>query len=418
MQTTGQGTEALRREPGRALLAALVAASLGLLLATAIGRLGLAGGLAERLVYFLSLGVENGAGAWWSGMLFLGAAVLAYDACLLAGPGELPARRGWLILAVLLALLSLDEVGSLHERLELAGARLDLHALLILAPFAAAAGLAAAVALLELRAAGGAHRRRAAGFLPAFGLIGAVPVLETVTHARVPEESGLYVVLLLVEEGAEIAAALLVLRLCLGAALDGAAGRAGLLLALPQRLRRVHAGLWPLLALAGTLATALLEAPRLGRPADWASAAALFLAALALLRTRADAARPDRLRPARAATILGASVAVLYWPADGSVEIAGTVLGSRMLVAGGLTLLAIGPGLLRGRHGGADPATPFLALFAAVSPLVQPTSWAVHLASQALAFGVLAVIAREDGHPAAARGAGADAVRRRSLGRG
>jgi hypothetical protein len=60
-----------------------------------------------------SLGFEMNIGAWWSGVYLLSAALLAYE---LYGNSLEKNRVPWLILAIIFAGLSLDEIGSIHER--------------------------------------------------------------------------------------------------------------------------------------------------------------------------------------------------------------------------------------------------------------------------------------------------------------
>lgn len=59
-----------------------------------------------------NLGLELNLSVWWSSMLFFCAAALAFRLARTEGED----RLGWMGLAVVLAVLSLDELGSLHER--------------------------------------------------------------------------------------------------------------------------------------------------------------------------------------------------------------------------------------------------------------------------------------------------------------
>jgi hypothetical protein len=75
-------------------------------------------GAGERFIRWLwvrkfELGRENSFGSWWSGTLLLIACLHSLDGFV---AGRADARGAWLCLALVLALLSLDEVGSLHER--------------------------------------------------------------------------------------------------------------------------------------------------------------------------------------------------------------------------------------------------------------------------------------------------------------
>lgn len=55
------------------------------------------------------LGNENNLAAWWSGITLLLAAILAFEK-------HDSKNKAWLIVAFVLAILSLDEIGSIHER--------------------------------------------------------------------------------------------------------------------------------------------------------------------------------------------------------------------------------------------------------------------------------------------------------------
>lgn len=66
------------------------------------------------LVLPAQLGTELTPAAWWSGSLLLLAALAAVER---AHGGPVRTRRGWASLAVVLAVMSLSEIGSVHERL-------------------------------------------------------------------------------------------------------------------------------------------------------------------------------------------------------------------------------------------------------------------------------------------------------------
>lgn len=62
-----------------------------------------------RLVTPFSLHAENNIAVWWSGMLLLLAAILAFEK-------SKSSTNSWVIISGILACLSLDEIGSIHER--------------------------------------------------------------------------------------------------------------------------------------------------------------------------------------------------------------------------------------------------------------------------------------------------------------
>src|SRR5690606_32202148 len=68
---------------------------------------------------YFNLAHENNLAAWWSGSLLLVAALHALDGrAKLASLGDRRTAAAWAALALVLIALSLDEVGSLHERAE------------------------------------------------------------------------------------------------------------------------------------------------------------------------------------------------------------------------------------------------------------------------------------------------------------
>jgi len=66
-----------------------------------------------RLITPFSLHTENNFAVWWSGITLLLAGLLAYQRSIEKGKNTIV----WLILSLVLACLSLDEIGSFHERI-------------------------------------------------------------------------------------------------------------------------------------------------------------------------------------------------------------------------------------------------------------------------------------------------------------
>ena len=66
-----------------------------------------------RLIKPFNLGIENNISVWWSGMTILIAAILCYE---ISTNKNSATKLAWLVLAIVLAGFSLDEVGSFHER--------------------------------------------------------------------------------------------------------------------------------------------------------------------------------------------------------------------------------------------------------------------------------------------------------------
>ncbi|MFG1813495.1 hypothetical protein ACGFIF_07010 [Kribbella sp. NPDC049174] len=73
------------------------------------------GALADALS-LLNAAQERSLASWWTSALLAACCLLTIAAARLAGHGSGRAARPWLVLAVVFALLSLDEVVSLHER--------------------------------------------------------------------------------------------------------------------------------------------------------------------------------------------------------------------------------------------------------------------------------------------------------------
>jgi len=94
----------------------LTAFSLFLVLATFLIMVGLNVPFLNLFRGQLHLGHENNVAAWFSGMLFFSAGVHAFDGFIENRGARVQAAIAWLIIAIILLGLSLDEVGSLHER--------------------------------------------------------------------------------------------------------------------------------------------------------------------------------------------------------------------------------------------------------------------------------------------------------------
>ena len=70
--------------------------------------------LLERIFRQFDLGEEMNFAAWWSAMLLLAIALVCYEIYSAKQQQKLP----WLLIAIAFTLLSMDELGSLHERIE------------------------------------------------------------------------------------------------------------------------------------------------------------------------------------------------------------------------------------------------------------------------------------------------------------
>jgi hypothetical protein len=223
---------------------AIVGISLLLLLVTFVSYPLVGRGSLSLLLFTLGLGGEGNVGAWWSGMLFLLAAVFALDRAAAAQPSTTEGP-GWLALAAALALLSFDEVAWLHEFLT---GRNRLY----LVPLGAVGLGLVAYALVQLRRA----KVRLGTLLLGFALLATVPPQEFVQITQAWRNPWVYGARAFVEEGTEIVAALVLLSATSG----------GLL-----RLRVSGAGTFASLS-------------KLGTPLLWLAVVALPLAVAAMSR--------------------------------------------------------------------------------------------------------------------------------------
>ncbi len=156
------------------------------------------------ILFLFGFGGDGNIGAWWSGMLFLLSAVFALD-CSVDVQRSRTERRGWAGLAAALALLSFDEVATVHEFLSGYG-----H--LYLAPLGVLGLSLVGYALTHLRRANVPLRT----LFVAFGLLATVPLQEFVQWNIEWNNPWVYGVRALVEEGTEIAAVLLLLTFASG----------------------------------------------------------------------------------------------------------------------------------------------------------------------------------------------------------
>ncbi len=225
-----------------------------------------------RALFWLGLGGENNVGAWWSGMLLVLGAVLAFDG-FADSTHSRRERSGWCFLGFSLLLLSFDEVASLHEFLSDRG-------LAYLAVLGAVGLALVGYALTQLYRAGVATRRLALLMAP-FGLLATVPVHEAVQQAFAWPDPIVYGIRAALEEGTEIAAMLLfiwVLRANSVSLLRVAHD----VLATPAHRRRLVRASAIVLWLVFTAATFVL--PRPSGPADWLASVLFLLCALLALR--------------------------------------------------------------------------------------------------------------------------------------
>lgn len=361
----------------RSWYACIVGVSVALVLVTFA-----AYGLDNQLLYLIGLGGENNIGAWWSGMLMLLAAVFAYDGYA-ARDKAARERRGWLALAVLLLVLSFDEVASLHEYLSAKGT----------AHLAPLAGIVLALSLYALASlyASPASRRVLVQILVAFGFLGTIPIQEHVQHAREWNDPVVYGLRAVAEEGAEIVAMLLLV----------AAARPNSARMFADRRRTALAALrlaTPLMLSAAVLIPILVAAtfilPYPGGPADWLACSLFFGCALIAARDIAQARQPTSASAALLIMYLAASAASNAISLQWDPEVFGVAVGLRGAFF--TVLLLAAPAMLRanGRQVNTLSFAAAAAAVASASVLQSESQWLWCLVPPALALWLFQVESR------------------------
>ena len=229
----------------------------------------------------LNVTSEHTVGAWLSGILLLFVAIHAFDGYLSLRERQSKGAWGWALLSIVFLVLSADELGSFHERV---GVR---H---YISPFPSLLALGLLLSpllgfgLLRLWSEE-AERPRVRLIVLALLLLGTVPIQEFLEGSR--ERGWVLAVLSTVEEGTELLAILILLRVCMTNTL----GR----FAIPHiptfptleavKLARPHV-LFVGILMAPALAyfTASLADQQRGHPADWFAAGVFMFAALTACR--------------------------------------------------------------------------------------------------------------------------------------
>lgn len=261
---------------------ALVAASVAFVLVTFASFAFEGQGSVSRLLFWLGLAGENNVGAWWSGMLLLVTAVLAFDAA--ANAVSRPQARGWRSLAIALTVLSFDEIAALHEHLSNTS---DVH-IAVLALVIAGLCLHALANLWRA----GTPQRTLGLIVAAFFLFALVPVQEVLQQTREWPNAIIYGVRGAIEEGTELAAILLLIAAAgrdrLSVATVGSPAPFAVLHDYRTAWRVTAALLWPIVVAAAYI----LPSP--SGPADWL-ASGLYLAGALLAIQRMVAVPVPRL---------------------------------------------------------------------------------------------------------------------------
>ncbi|MCU0736580.1 MAG: hypothetical protein MUF20_13865 [Methylotetracoccus sp.] len=343
--------------------------------------------LARRL---FSVGLENNIGAWWSGALLVLAAVHSFDGFRrYQDEGATKLALAWLVIAGVLVGLSLDEVGSLHERV---GQRGGWWALL---PFGVV--IIAAVTWASWQMWTSSVERRSIKLIAvAFALFAATAGNEYLEHALEwpawlrPWRAGF-------EEGLELVGMLILISVAMrhsGEAfrepVPGEAPRPCLWVShsMPVGLLLAAAAVTPFFAV---LSAGLTDTHR-GRPADWLAMTMFLLAALAAWRSVLCANRPERY-PGRVGVgvllLLASAASVAIYP-HWQVDLGFAQFNARLTVISFLLLGITSFAWMRDHAGGLRAAYVWLGA-AGLSGVLAMT--AQGLLFQQLATQWLAVLA-------------------------
>lgn len=223
-------------------------------------------GLLSKVLFRVGLGGENCVGAWWSGMLLLGA-VFSFDGPLLKDR-SVQERRGWLMLGFILLCMSFDEIGSVHEGMSF--------------KIIGAIGLSMLVfSLIEL-SKGRIARRTFVRILVGFGLLGTIAIQERLQHSLQWNNQIIYGARAMLEEGTELCGMLVLLSATVANTRDFLSRHPDLAMNLTVfgRKRILIAAI----VLAPTLSAATFILPYPGGPANWIASSLYLLCALAVIR--------------------------------------------------------------------------------------------------------------------------------------
>jgi hypothetical protein len=231
---------------------------------------------------------ENSLAAWFSGMMLFVAAMHAFDGFIVNQGIRKGPASAWLIISSLMAVLSLDEVGSLHERADnniapLMGKSIPLE------PFQIAIiGLLvfSFYCLWRHRE----YRRQVAWMSIGCMILATVPFQERMEHAVDWGNSRLaFSSRTISEEGSELLGILIILKACLpnsGRILTGSPTNPAPVLALASHWRKLIAvlSLFVLIPIFTLFSAFIDEAHPRGYPASWLASVFLLAAGISAFR--------------------------------------------------------------------------------------------------------------------------------------
>lgn len=350
----------------------------------------------------LDLGNENIVAAWFSGMLLLLASLHAADGYFRLRNTNLKAGLAWCVIAAMLLALSLDEIGSLHERIE----NLKTGPILSFVPFLIVLLGGCAWSFLQLWLTP-SERPRVVGLVLGFAIlvsVGGQEILERIV--QLPWY--LRPFRLAFEEGSELAGMLILVYSTLpnsGGLFESARPpRAPAFSSVPALRWLIVAGAgfiaWPLAQL-----TASLEDPALlGRFSDWLSCVLFFLSAALLLRMWLQASNPEHFPWIGMGLLCTASALCIQldpigdtsvFPAGTTITIFNTELNTRLVLLG---LCCVGVGeSLRARGEGHRASAALLAVVGVLSVIFAAYStadalWWGYFATTAVSLGAFTAL--------------------------
>ncbi|MGK2912105.1 MAG: hypothetical protein ACSLE1_20225 [Sphingobium sp.] len=330
------------------------------------------------------LGKENNLAAWWSAALLM---VCASNFASLLQERRAGLQLPWLVLALMFTLLSLDEIGSLHERETSFSAGPGQMVMVIVAGLLVTAGAYSGLRLLICR-----ETRALAILLAIAMMLYASVVLQEFIEHRVSWPAWTGGLRVMIEEGTELTACFLVLVGITKAKAVGDRGRWLDVLPIIDPTPAVRFCLLGLLALHMTFClsyiTSLDDFRRYGNPAGWFPLVAYLLIACHVARREARHMKKSDMWLigfALLCSILAAFDVTEWWPLSSLPWTREFTLGSASI---SLVIASVGSGYVSRR------SAPVAALFLTISiaTMVLPFHHALaglgaYLAAELLVMG-------------------------------
>jgi hypothetical protein len=310
-----------------------------------------------------SLTGENNVGALWSGLLMLVVGVHAFDGWKLHKQDRPSLAAGWLSLALIMVIFSLDEIGSLHERVNL----LSDDTWIELVPFAMVLiALYAHMSIAFLKHQD--HQKLWIWITGAFVLFASVALQEYVAH-RIPWPDSWKPIRTSAEEGSELVASLLLLWITMRNSTQLFGGpeiRSGPALDATIDLRVYLLVFGVVAAPALAVFTAALPDQFRGHPSDWFAAAVFTISALLAVRYWILSRRSSVAFAILAAACCFGALCTTVDPQN-SIDIVSITVSKRLLALLVATMVALGMWWvisLRELKSTATTAVIFFGLFA------------------------------------------------------